>query len=550
MFTSAAILATLLAVGSTAAAIPKSFASPKNAAAAGRPGHTNRLPEGDPPYGRGVHRRRSFPWRHRVMVFAVVASGAALVIPSSSAVSADTGEGVAKRANCGPGSLPETGVQGQVPLKDRESGRSKQGYRCNLERLGGYQGEGATYVNPSYKNCAYMGTSLGGVLGKKSQGTQVVDVSDPANPKLTANLTSPAMLTGTWETLKVNEKRGLLAAVSAGAGVGGLFFDVYDISQDCAHPRLLNSFANSSFTLPTNVLGHEGGWAPDGRTYYASGLVAGSLTAIDVTDPTRPRIVFTGAAGIPANHGFSLSTDGNRMYIARVAPAGVDVIDTSQIQSRRLLPMIRQLGHVSWSDGLITQHTISITHQGKPYLVAVDEFGAGGVKFIDLSDERQPKVTDRLRLEIQTPQHVDERRADTTGNGLFGYEAHYCSVNRPDEPTMMACSEFQSGVRVFDIRDFSTPQEVAYYNPPAQPDKRDELKGSEHASGLFTGALSGLVLSDITNYDIGYASLEPANLSTDWCTSPPRFVGEDQLWVTCQDTGFNVLRFTNGVHND
>ena len=35
-------------------------------------------------------------------------------------------------------------------------------------------------------------------------------------------------------------------------------------------------------------------------------------------------------------------------------------------------------------------------------------------------------------------------------------------------------------------------------------------------------------------------------LSTDWCSSPPRFVG-DQLWVTCQDNGFMALRFTNAA---
>lgn len=503
-----------------------------------------------------VHRRGLSWWWHGVVVLTVVASGVALSIPASSVALGGNGagEGVATRANCGPGSLPETGVQGQVPLTDRESGRSKQGYRCNLVKVGGYQGEGATWVNPSYKDCAYMGTSLGGVLGKKSPGTQVVDVSDPVRPKLTANLTSPAMLTGSWETLKVNPKRGLLAAVSVGPGVSGLFFDVYDISKDCAHPKLLNSLDGGNLTLPANVLGHEGAWAPDGKTYYASGVVTGSLTAIDVSDPTKPRIAFTGAAGIPANHGFSLSADGNRMYIARLAPAGVDVIDTSEIQSRKPLPMIKQISGVDWTDGLATQHTISITHHGKPYLVAVDELGGGGVRFIDISNERRPKVTHKLRLEIQTPQHVSKRRADTTGNGFMGYEAHYCSVNRPAEPTLIACSEFQSGVRVFDIRDFSKPKEVAYYNPPAQSEKRGKLKSSEHASGLLTGELSGLAVSDVSNLNVGdpsklFGALEPANLSTDWCSSPPRFVGTNQLWVTCQDTGFNALRFTNGVHN-
>ena len=44
------------------------------------------------------------------------------------------------RAACGPGSLPETGLQGQVPEHDRASGRSAFGYRCNLELVGQYQG--------------------------------------------------------------------------------------------------------------------------------------------------------------------------------------------------------------------------------------------------------------------------------------------------------------------------------------------------------------------------------------------------------------------------
>ncbi len=47
-------------------------------------------------------------------------------------------------APCGAGSVPETGLQGQVSLADRESGRSKQGYKCNMELGGQYQGEGST----------------------------------------------------------------------------------------------------------------------------------------------------------------------------------------------------------------------------------------------------------------------------------------------------------------------------------------------------------------------------------------------------------------------
>jgi hypothetical protein len=205
---------------------------------------------------------------------------------------------------------------------------------------------------------------------------------------------------------------------------------------------------------------------------------------------------------------------------------------------------------VTWTDGLISQHTIPITKEGKPYLVAVDEFGAGGVRFIDISDETDPVVTDRLRLEIQTSQHVDERRADTTGNGLFGYEAHYCTVDSKDEPSRIACGEFQSGIRVFDIRNLSDPKEIAYFNPPAQVGRNAELLGSEHAAGLATQF--GVTASDVSNGNIGdltrpLESVSPTNLTADWCASPPRFVGDNQLWVTCQDNGFLALKFTNGA---
>lgn len=497
--------------------------------------------------GRSVSRNR----RLALAVATVLLLGATTGI---SAAWAQTGvnaedQGVAERANCGPGSSPELGIQGRVSLEDRQSGRSKQGYSCNMKMLGQYQGEGSTWVDPSYRHCAYMGTAFGGLGRKKSEGTQVVDVSDPQHPKLTANLTSPAMLTDSWESLKVSEERGLLAAVSGGPGVGALFFDVYDISHDCAHPRLLNSFNATNLTLPANVLGHEGGWSPDGLTYYAAGSASGSLSAIDVRNPAHPRVVYTGVAGFPLNHGFSLSPDGNRLYLTRYAPAGVDILDVSSIQRRDAVPIVKQVGAVTWTDGLIAQQTMPIVKDGKPYLLATSEFGAGGARFIDISDETHPEIAGRLRLDIQTSKHVDERRQDTTGNGLFGYENHYCAVNRRDEPTRLACGEFQSGVRVFDISDLQDPRELAYFNPPAQVGKNANLPGSEHASGVITA--TGLTASDVTHLNLGdltqpTKSVIP-NLTTDWCASPPRFVGSDQLWVSCQDNGFLALKFTNGV---
>jgi hypothetical protein len=433
-------------------------------------------------------------------------------------------EGPVARAECGPGSSPETALQGQVPRGERESGRSGRGYSCNLERIGWYQGEGASWVSQSYGHCAYVATRFPSEA--RSPGVQVLDVSDPANPRRTATLTTPAMR-GPWETLKVSPRRGLLAAVSASAplGQGAAFFDVYDIGGDCAHPRLLNSVSESDLSAPANSLGHEGGFSPDGMTYWSTFAYQGTITAIDVANPAVPRILYTGRTGT-GNHGFGFSADGRRLYLAHAGRAdnilltsnGLQVFDVSEVQDRRPAPQIREVGRLFWEDGAIGQHAIPISYGGRPHVVFVDEMLAGAARIIDVSDEAAPRTISKLRLEIQMPGREDIRRGDTTRPNSFGYDGHYCEADRAADPALLACGYFASGIRVFDVRDPRAPREIAYYNPPAQTGSRERLPGSEHAA-------------------------TDGDLTTDWCSSPPRFVG-DQLWVTCQDNGFMVLRFT------
>src|SRR3546814_20768964 len=56
--------------------------------------------------------------------------------------------------------------------------------------------------------------------------------------------------------------------------------------------------------------------------------------------------------------------------------------------------------------------------------------------------------------------------------------------------------------------------------------------------GGFVAALPGLLAAAGSGPVSG-------NLSADWCSSPPRFVG-NQLWVTGMDNGFMAVQFTNG----
>lgn len=475
----------------------------------------------------------------RVCVAAIVVS-VVIAVPAD----AETGSsGRIARAICDGLSAPETGVQGQVPLIDRESGRSARGYSCNLALVGRYQGSGASWVSPSYGHCAYMSSAFPSSNAGPRPGVNVIDVSDPTKPALSARLTSPAMAGGTWESLKVNERRGLLAAVAGGVTIGVGSFDIYDISRDCAHPRLLNGVGGSNHTLPVNTLGHEGGFSPDGRTYWSTGIAGGITTAIDVSDPTRPRTLTVGSTGL-TNHGFSFSSDGTRLYATSQLPGGIVIADVSTVQKRSPLPHITPIASKSWNDGLSTQATLPFSRNGRPMLAAWDEFGSDGIRFFDITAERTPRQIAQMRLEINLPGNIERRRQDTTGTGLFGYETHYCSIDSPTDPTRMACGFMQSGIRVFDISDLRRPKEIAYYNPPAQTGKNAQLPNSEHAAGLLGSASP--VLSDALNGNVGEPApvAGPAQLSADYCSSPPRFFG-DQLWVTCQDNGFLVLAFTS-----
>ncbi|MBJ8340231.1 hypothetical protein JGU71_15175 [Antrihabitans sp. YC3-6] len=459
------------------------------------------------------------------------------------------------RADCGPGSAPEPGLQGEVPLADRDSGRSQTAYSCNMSLIGQYQGEGAGIVSPTYKNCSYTGSNWPTGFLSPHPGVQVIDAADPGNPRMTANLTEPAMDGGTWESLKVNEKRGLLAGTGTGILVGAGYFSVYDISQDCAHPRLLNPGTGSNLTMPIPITTHEGGFSPDGNTYWAAGTVGGLLHAIDIRDPSNPRVIWSGFTGLE-NHGFGVSPDGNRLYISTLG--GITVLDVSAVQRRDPYPNVPHISRRFWIDGQITQHTIPIEKDGRQLLLTVDEAGSGGVKILDATDEQNLQLVNTIKLEINLPPNADRWSQSAAGNSVFGYDAHYCSVDRPVDPTALACGWIQSGIRVFDIRDVNDVKEIAYYNPGGEAGKNGVLVNSLHATvgnlaappligtiaiarAIVEGQISaGEVLSPRSHLVI-------ADMSADWCMSPPEFHG-DQIWVSCMDNGFMALQLDNGVY--
>jgi hypothetical protein len=476
------------------------------------------------------------------------------------------------RASCGPGSTPETGLQGQVPALLRSSGF--KGFSCNLQLLSQYAGQGAEWVGSWAGHCFYMSTASG--PNQTNKGVAVIDVSDSTNIKYVKSLSSPAFL-NTWESLKWNPKRNLLA----GTGRTTPFFDVYDVSKDCTNPTL-----EASIDLGPLGWGHEGNWAPDGMTYYADplrsccgGLSASGLAAdpdphlgfiaIDVSKPNNPKVITTWDLPLdpPTHlHGLEISPDGTRGYLMVLSATpnnsenGLMIVDLSQIQARKPNPQVKVLSYLPWRDNNLTQMAQWFRSGGRTYLLATDELGSGSCanpqdpsklvtglgpcqykfgwpqacdgyppfaygRIIDITDERVPTIVSKLRLEVQDPKNCPQMINDRPqGSGTFGYDSHYCTVDNPENPAAAACGYFESGVRVFDIRDPNHPKEIAYYNPPSNPSN----------SGL---AQAG-------SYD--------ADPPVDWAASGSRFYhapnGSWELWIQTQENGAQILRFTNGVY--
>jgi len=161
-------------------------------------------------------------------------------------------------------------------------------------------------------------------------------MSDPAKPKRTAALQTPAMQSP-HESL-LNQKRGLLAAVLGDPAFGPGIVDLYDVSEDCRNPKLRSS-------LPVGVFGHESGFTLEGNTFYATSLGTDTITAVDVSDPRVPKILW---ADEKPSHGLTLSDDGHRAYLA--ARDGLIILDPSEIQARKPDPKVRDVSTLTWPE--------------------------------------------------------------------------------------------------------------------------------------------------------------------------------------------------------
>jgi hypothetical protein len=275
----------------------------------------------------------------------------------------------------------------------------------------------------------------------------------------------------------------LLVGTGVPFNFGGGLMSVYDIS-DCAHPRLLNPGPGADLQLPLPITAHEGGFSPDGRTYWSSGT-AGVLSAVDFADPATPRVIWQGWIGL-SGPGFGISPGGNRLYLSNNF-GGLTVLDTGAVQRRDANPQVPQLAKMAWTDGRATQHSIPVTYAGHPFLFTVGEAGSGGVKLIDVADDANLQIVNSIKLEIDLPENIDSQIA--SGMGGIGVRVRVALLRRgpcrgPDRPRLRMDV---LGVRVFDVGDPFDVRELGYFNPPAMTDRNPERPNSSHAWASLLG---------------------------------------------------------------
>jgi hypothetical protein len=434
----------------------------------------------------------------------------------------------APRADCGRGSHPLAGVQGRVPASAINSPQAAHGWTCNVSVIGHYVSSGGykvwSYTDEHGHLCAFYDTTLLypmdalSLSGPQSKGVYVLDMSNPAHPVRTDDLTSLPMLSP-HESLYLNARRGLLAADLGNPTSYPGLMSIYSVAQDCRHPILDATYRAARF-------GHESAFSPDGRTFWVTGGGEG-IAAVDVSDPTHPHTLWEGNE---YSHGGSVSDDGNRFYAADSLDGDLTALDVSQIQARRPNPKVREVSRLTWQRVTIPQNSAPMTIGGHHYLLEFDEFAfrfdtavpadtVGAVRIIDIDDEAHPKVIANIRLEVNNPPYRAAADKDPGGiggnNPMVGYAAHYCAIPREVDPEIVACSFINSGLRIFSIQDPYHPREVAYFVSPPK------------------------------------ASYVNGNQASDTAMSKPAFYApRREVWFTDAASGFWVLGLPTSVWPD
>jgi hypothetical protein len=305
--------------------------------------------------------------------------------------------------------------------------------------------------------------------GPSGQGTSILDVTDPAAPRLVSQWPAPA---GT-HTHKVQVGDGLLLVNHehfpvAGPGTGSAGLAVYRLEDPLA-PTPLGFWSSGGRGVHRIVY-------TGGRFAYLSATPDGFddriWLVLDLADPAHPVEVgrwwwpgqWVGGGERPAwapgrrHAAHHALLDGDVAFLG-YDDANLVVLDVTDRSRPRLLSTL------TWEGG--STHTC-LPLPGRKLVVATDEQVTPGpdaavrtVRLIDVSDPRQPVVVGVVPAPDMTLARPGAR---------FG--AHNLHENQPGSyasERLVFATYFSAGLRVYDLEDPRHPREVAHFVPEAAP---------------------------------------------------------------------------------
>jgi hypothetical protein len=308
-----------------------------------------------------------------------------------------------------------------------------------------------------------------GHMGER--GTSIVDVHDPAKPRLVGRIPSSPNTHGhkvqvVDDLLLVNREKVPLTRGPFRAGL-----DVYDISRP-THPRHLAFWPCGGKGVHRMTY-----WEPPYAwvTAGAEDMTNQFLVVLDLRDPSRPHEVGRWwLPGMWAGGGEEPEWDDSwfvKLHHMLVrdglgfAPwwdKGLVILDVADPTTPRLVSHF-ELGH----DRSRALHT-ACPLPGRDVLITTEERwddGCVGVapraRLIDIADPARP----RLAGELSEPEGDFCDRG-----GRFGpHNVHEGRPNSLRDGSTVYVTWFNAGLRVFDVSDVARPVEIAWYVPDAPP---------------------------------------------------------------------------------
>ena len=295
--------------------------------------------------------------------------------------------------------------------------------------------------------------------GKSGMGTSVLDVSDPAAPRIVEQWQAPA---GT-HTHKVQVAGGLMLVneerfTGADAWSAGLV--VYDVSEPLA-PRRVGRWECGGEGV------HRIVWT-GGRYAHASATPEGYPDRIwlvlDLADPASPVEAARWELDEPQPEGKRYAAhhalfDGHTGYLG-YGDAGLVVLDVSDPARPR------KLARLDWQPGGGTHTCLPL--EGRGLVVVSDEQMADGphaeprfVRVVDVCDPAAPRVVSAC------PEPGDDFAAQP-----LRYGPHNLHENRAGSyrsARVVFATYFNAGLRVYDLADPARPLEIASWVPDAPP---------------------------------------------------------------------------------